>query len=245
MTRYIKKKKPPDTTTFTILFDDREKKHWKFLEATWAMKKKRFDYPEQKISNGPGATGEYASAQRDEFRQGIQKVFLEIAIGVLNNDNNIADKVMKKAIQYYEKYFQTMKGGINLDIEDINRAIYSEVRRQKQQAFDQGNRQAGYDHHRQDGNEFPHNSAHVKERYKGDNGCDHRGDHRQAHFTDTVHGSLQMRLALFAVNMLAGTEGGRTYTFDEIKEGLTAAGFTRINLIQTKGMFSLVEGFKP
>jgi hypothetical protein len=50
--------------------------------------------------------------------------------------------------------------------------------------------------------------------------------------------------ALFAVNMLAGTEGGRTYTFDEIKAGLTAAGFTRINLIQTKGMFSLVEGFK-
>ena len=51
--------------------------------------------------------------------------------------------------------------------------------------------------------------------------------------------------ALFAVNMLAGTEGGTTYTFDEIKEGLTAAGFTRINLTQAKGMFSLVEGFKP
>ena len=51
--------------------------------------------------------------------------------------------------------------------------------------------------------------------------------------------------ALFAMNMLAGTEGGRTYTFDEITEDLTAAGFTRINLIQTKGMFSLVEGFKP
>jgi len=51
--------------------------------------------------------------------------------------------------------------------------------------------------------------------------------------------------ALFAVNMLAATEGGRTYTFDEIKSGLTAVGFTRINLIQTKGMFSLVEGFKP
>jgi hypothetical protein len=50
--------------------------------------------------------------------------------------------------------------------------------------------------------------------------------------------------ALFAVNMLAGTKGGRTYTFDEIKEGLTAVGFRRINLIQTKGMFSLVEGFK-
>jgi SAM-dependent methyltransferase len=51
--------------------------------------------------------------------------------------------------------------------------------------------------------------------------------------------------ALFAVNMLAGTEEGCTYTFDEIKSGLTAVGFTRINLIQTKGMFSLVEGFKP
>jgi predicted O-methyltransferase YrrM len=50
--------------------------------------------------------------------------------------------------------------------------------------------------------------------------------------------------ALFAVNMLAATPGGGTYTFDEIKDGLTAAGFTRINLIQTKGMFSLVEGFK-
>jgi precorrin-6B methylase 2 len=51
--------------------------------------------------------------------------------------------------------------------------------------------------------------------------------------------------ALFAVNMLAGTAGGTTYTFDEIKEGLVAAGFTRIRLIQTMGMFSLVEGFKP
>jgi hypothetical protein len=51
--------------------------------------------------------------------------------------------------------------------------------------------------------------------------------------------------ALFAVNMLAGTQGGRTYTFDEIKAALTAVGFTRINLIQNKAMFSLVEGFKP
>jgi len=51
--------------------------------------------------------------------------------------------------------------------------------------------------------------------------------------------------ALFAVNMLAGTKEGCTYTFDEIKSGLTAVGFTRINLIQTEGMFSLVEGFKP
>ena len=51
--------------------------------------------------------------------------------------------------------------------------------------------------------------------------------------------------ALFAVNMLAGTADGNTYTFDEIEAGLSAAGFTRIRLIQTMGMFSLVEGFKP
>ena len=50
--------------------------------------------------------------------------------------------------------------------------------------------------------------------------------------------------AIFAVNMLAGTPQGGTYTFEEIKEGLSAAGFKRIRLIQTKGMFSLVEGFK-
>ena len=44
--------------------------------------------------------------------------------------------------------------------------------------------------------------------------------------------------------MLAGTKGGNTYTFDEIQAGLKAAGFTRIRLIQSLGMFSLVEGFK-
>jgi SAM-dependent methyltransferase len=50
--------------------------------------------------------------------------------------------------------------------------------------------------------------------------------------------------ALFAVNMLAGTKGGGTYTFEEIEAGLAAAGFTRIRQIQSKGMFSLVEGYK-
>ncbi|WP_319521889.1 methyltransferase [uncultured Desulfosarcina sp.] len=51
--------------------------------------------------------------------------------------------------------------------------------------------------------------------------------------------------ALFAVNMLAGTKGGGTYTFEEIKSGLVAAGFVGIRQIQSKAMFSLVEGFKP
>ncbi|MBW2091729.1 MAG: methyltransferase domain-containing protein, partial [Deltaproteobacteria bacterium] len=51
--------------------------------------------------------------------------------------------------------------------------------------------------------------------------------------------------AMFAVNMLVNTPGGGTWTFDEIKDGLTKAGFTRINQLQSKGMFSLVEAFKP
>jgi len=52
--------------------------------------------------------------------------------------------------------------------------------------------------------------------------------------------------AIFAVNMLLGTPGGRTYTFDEIKTGLSRAGFSGIRLLK-KGehMDGLVEAFKP
>lgn len=51
--------------------------------------------------------------------------------------------------------------------------------------------------------------------------------------------------ALFAVNMLVGTSGGSTYTFNEIKEGLEYAGFTNVTLINKEGMFSLVSALKP
>jgi predicted O-methyltransferase YrrM len=52
--------------------------------------------------------------------------------------------------------------------------------------------------------------------------------------------------AIFAVNMLLGTPGGRTYTFEEIETGLSRAGFTGIRLLK-KGqhMDALVEAFKP
>jgi len=50
--------------------------------------------------------------------------------------------------------------------------------------------------------------------------------------------------ALFAVNMLVGTAGGSTYTFEEIADGLSSAGFSGIRQLQSKGMFSLVEGFR-
>ena len=52
--------------------------------------------------------------------------------------------------------------------------------------------------------------------------------------------------ALFAINMLVGTEGGGTYTYEEIEDDLLAAGFTKVRLIQQgEQMDALVEGFKP
>lgn len=52
--------------------------------------------------------------------------------------------------------------------------------------------------------------------------------------------------AVFAVNMLVATDGGATYTFDEIRRGLEQAGFDQISLLR-KGehMDGLVEAFKP
>ncbi len=52
--------------------------------------------------------------------------------------------------------------------------------------------------------------------------------------------------ALFAINMLVGTAGGNSYTFEEIKGGLLAAGFERVNLLHPdQRMDGLVEAFKP
>jgi predicted O-methyltransferase YrrM len=52
--------------------------------------------------------------------------------------------------------------------------------------------------------------------------------------------------AIFAVNMLLGTSGGSTYTYDEIQDGLTQAGFIGVRLLQAgQQMDALVEAFKP
>ncbi len=52
--------------------------------------------------------------------------------------------------------------------------------------------------------------------------------------------------ALFAVNMLAATEKGNCYTYEEIADGLRTAGFEKITLVQEdKGMDGVVEAFKP
>jgi 3-hydroxy-5-methyl-1-naphthoate 3-O-methyltransferase len=52
--------------------------------------------------------------------------------------------------------------------------------------------------------------------------------------------------AVFAVNMLMATEGGNTYTFEEISEGLAETGFVRVRLLQSGAhMDGLVEAYKP
>ncbi|UCF66255.1 MAG: methyltransferase domain-containing protein [Acidobacteriota bacterium] len=49
--------------------------------------------------------------------------------------------------------------------------------------------------------------------------------------------------ALFAINMLVATEGGGTYSFEELREDLGTAGFERIELLQRgEWMDSLVLG---
>lgn len=52
--------------------------------------------------------------------------------------------------------------------------------------------------------------------------------------------------ALFAVNMLTGTQGGNCYTEAEIRDFLTQAGFVKIRLIQADvRMDGLMEAIKP
>jgi predicted O-methyltransferase YrrM len=52
--------------------------------------------------------------------------------------------------------------------------------------------------------------------------------------------------AMFALNMLVGTEGGGTFTFQELREDLESAGFTDIKLLRKgEGMDSVVGATKP
>jgi ubiquinone/menaquinone biosynthesis C-methylase UbiE len=52
--------------------------------------------------------------------------------------------------------------------------------------------------------------------------------------------------AIFAINMLIGTSGGGTYTYEEIEADLSKAGFHRIRLLkQGEHMDAVVEAFKP
>ena len=51
--------------------------------------------------------------------------------------------------------------------------------------------------------------------------------------------------ALFAINMLVATEAGGTFTFDELREDLEAAGFADAALLRhDDGMNSVVSALK-
>lgn len=51
--------------------------------------------------------------------------------------------------------------------------------------------------------------------------------------------------ALFAINMLVGTDAGGTFTFDEISSWLLEAGFERPRLLRDgERMDALVEAFR-
>lgn len=52
--------------------------------------------------------------------------------------------------------------------------------------------------------------------------------------------------ALFAINMLVATEGGATFTFDELREDLSVSGFEEVTLVQRdEGMDSIVRATRP
>ena len=52
--------------------------------------------------------------------------------------------------------------------------------------------------------------------------------------------------ALFAINMLVATEGGGTFTFDELRDDLAAAGFVQATAVRRDaGMNSIVVAVKP
>jgi len=52
--------------------------------------------------------------------------------------------------------------------------------------------------------------------------------------------------AVFAINMLVGTEGGNCYTLAEYEEALAAAGYERVRQLQPdQRMDGLVEAYKP
>jgi hypothetical protein len=52
--------------------------------------------------------------------------------------------------------------------------------------------------------------------------------------------------ALFAVNMLVGTDQGGTFTFEELRDDLASAGFTDARVLRRdEGMHSVVSAVKP
>jgi hypothetical protein len=83
---------------------------------------------------GPGGldeTAAYVVASQDEFRDCLKTVFLSIARMAFQQAGDIADKLIPETIKCYEKYFQSMKGQINLSEQDMESLINEEINRQQ------------------------------------------------------------------------------------------------------------------
>lgn len=92
MTRYIRKQKPVNTKDFTILYDDREKKQWKFLENTWAMKKTRLKCGDYSIEG-------YENIIAIEKKSGIGELLSNLTAGSRNRFKRFLKKLSRYPIK--------------------------------------------------------------------------------------------------------------------------------------------------
>jgi hypothetical protein len=95
-----------------------------------AVRSHIFDHPVQEIAGGPMAAAAHIFTARKNFRQCTQGAFLEIARGCSAQQGNQMSRVRDSALYCFEKYFNSMKGGINLSKGDIDTALALEEKRQ-------------------------------------------------------------------------------------------------------------------
>ena len=104
-------------------------------ERTGGMRKPR-EIPEQRIAGEPGATTEYLAACRQDFRTGLREVFADIAGRVLAGEKDLSPEVTDRALHYYQRYFQVIKGNTNIRREDALEAL--QIGQKRQRAFHVG-----------------------------------------------------------------------------------------------------------
>lgn len=86
---------------------------------------------EEQFFNSPKNTGDYVSDCRDDFKKCMRDVFAEISEKVFNDEEDVSERIMKKALECYRSYFQSMKGGINLRDKEVKEGVLREEERQR------------------------------------------------------------------------------------------------------------------
>lgn len=79
--------------------------------------------PEQRISGGPEATGEYVEAAREELLLCLHPLFLQLASRTIQGQESGLPDLTKQALACHERYFQAMKGGSAITEEDVTAAL--------------------------------------------------------------------------------------------------------------------------